>query len=142
MLTEKMPHELDEVEINLYHTAVGTYPESGGDAVVSSMIYNGMYKMFISDNAGAKTLAIVTLLTNPDESRNLHVLMLAGSGSLKEAASTLSDLAGLALDEDCDVLTGIIKAGLWQHIKVHFNDAIVDEYTICSFRVRPVKQKL
>jgi len=135
LLTEKLPHELDREEILLFANAVDSYPESGGESTVSKLIYSGHYRIFVIDNWGSKTIAIVTIIENPDESRNLHIAMLAGKGSLAKFDDNLKDLVELGGLEFCDRLTGIIKAENWNTFKKHGAHAD-EEHVLVSFSCR------
>lgn len=119
MRTEKMPHELDRDEILLFARAVAAYPQSGGERRVSELVYCGHYRLFVIDHWTSKTLAIVTVLENPDESRYLHIAMLAGTGSLPSFELALGDLIELGRDEFCEQVTGIIESSAWEKFKEH-----------------------
>lgn len=134
MLSEKLPIDLDRDEIFLYEDAVASYPQSGGIDEVSKRIYIGGYRMFVIENADAKTIAIVTIETHPDSSRDLLIVMLSGAGSIETFDANLADLLGLAKREACNRLTGLVKMDLWEKVVKRGGHARTD-HVFVSFDV-------
>lgn len=117
MLRQTLPYRLDRKETELYDRAVATYPQSGGVAAVSKLIYDGTYGMYIVDSPNATTMVIVRMITHPNGTSDLFILMLSGDGSFTDFEYCLNELKGLASENGCSRVSGMINAESWEKFK-------------------------